>query len=187
MIHDKSERAKSIIEFVLSRDAKHGQYAPSRCDGGRTMCREIQIDTRWTATVTPDYRISIGRHYEDRVGPRFFAEAGSRIFQLDAYRKPKLIANLRGAEISLFAYYPGLWEAWLGIDNGGDTEPLEPWLFADNRSQEWKALTQTEDFQHRPLREASEFAPPAAMLSRRQKAAFPKAASRPADIKSETV
>jgi hypothetical protein len=105
---------------------------------------------------------------------------------LDAYRKPDLIANLQGTEITLFAYYPGLWEAWLGIDNGGDTGPLDPWLFADKRSLEWQALTQTADFQHRPLRDAPESAPPAVMLSRRQKAAFMKIATHPTDVKSET-
>jgi hypothetical protein len=105
---------------------------------------------------------------------------------LDAYCKRRLVANLQGTEVTLSAYYPGLWEAWLGIDNGGNTEPLNPWLFADERSLEWQALTQTADFQHRPLRDAPEFAPPAVMLSRRQKAAFIKAATHPTDIKSET-
>jgi len=178
MTNSKIERARTIIAFAMSLDAEHGCNTPARGTAGGLMARHIQIDKRCAATVTPAHRVGLGRHYEAKVGQRFFPDPDCRIFELHVYDKPVLVANLQAEDLELHIYNPGSWEGWFGIDNEGDNVPHDPWLFADERSPQWKELKQSADFQVAPLRMGPQLPPPLPMLSRRQNAEFRKSSFR---------
>lgn len=153
MSHDKQDRAPIIISKVLELDQEHGCSIPSRGAAATHMARLIQTEPKWRAFVTADQRITLAPLTQYNLGERRLIEPGWQLFELEVHNQPKLIANLRGSEIRLYWYQPGLWENWFGVDNGGDTVTLDPWIFADPKSAEWQALQQGSDCRLPPLRE----------------------------------
>lgn len=151
-VNNKDVRAQIIISKIIALNADHGFNAPARGNAGMVMGRMVQTDRRWHARLSPGLRITMARHYENRVGSRIIPDADWRLFELEVFNQPKLVANLRGSEIHLHSYAPGDWESWLGVDNGGDTVLLDPWIFADPDNPLWQAVEQSADFQLPPLR-----------------------------------
>lgn len=154
MLNSKQDRAQIIIAKVIELDKEHGCTIPARGFAGTAMARLVQAAQNCRATLTSNQRITFARQTEDNVGERRLNETGGRLFELEVHDRTVLVANLRGTEIHLHSYVPGKWESWFGVDNGGDTVPLDRTPFADPNSAEWQAVQQSSDYLLPPLREA---------------------------------
>jgi hypothetical protein len=149
MLHTKQDRAQRIVSMILALDEQIGSTIPA----GTVISRIVQNDPRWHARLISDHRVTIGRLNEHDVGHRRLSDVGWRLFELYVRDRLVLVANLRGPDVHLHSYVPGIWESWLGVDNGGDTVPLDCLPFADPKNAEWQAVQQTADFQLAPQRE----------------------------------
>lgn len=150
MLANKQARAELIISRILASDAKFGRIMPV---ADRTkMGREISWDGRWKARIMPELRLVMGRIYDDRFGDRYIEDAGCRVFELTGHGKKLLVANLRGAEVTVYRYLPGAWEAWFGVDNGDDRTPYGPESYYRPGTDEEKLFLRNVDADLAPAR-----------------------------------
>ena len=110
---NKQERARIIVNDVLSRDKKFGKTVEPRSQNSTSRTRLISDDPRWKARVSFEYeKDSSGRLWD--------------LFELFAYGQARMTAAIRGNEVKLRYYVPGGWEPIFLCFDPGDTTPLRP-------------------------------------------------------------
>lgn len=147
----KNDRANHVIQTILNLDAAIGCPSPSRGLVDH-MSRVVKPEPRWLARITPNARITVGWINEKLVGERYYAQPELILVELEVYGKPVLVVNMRGSELLIHRYHPGLWEQWFGIDDLSDTISVDPIPVADERNPAWRALLKSPDCMLPPLR-----------------------------------
>jgi hypothetical protein len=110
---NKQERAGSIVQRVLSLDAKFGKTIEPRSGNSTSRTRLISDDPRWEARVSFAYEKGPSGEPWDLV-------------ELFVYGQPKMTAAVHRNGINLRYYIPGPWEPIFLFFDPGDTTPLKP-------------------------------------------------------------
>lgn len=150
MLSNKPERAKIIIDCILSRDAECGCIAPGR--NPQKNARQISWGSNWRVVINPDQRAVLGPIYGERFGDRFVADKGCRVLELLIGQKRMLVANLRGTDIDIYRFVPGAWERMFGSDPGIDHMPYGPEVFPRPGTVEEELFLRNVDRELAPLR-----------------------------------
>jgi hypothetical protein len=111
---DKIERARIIVDQVLALEPRIGRHGPPRAHHTTIPTRLISGDPSWEA------RISRGYASDQNGGEPW------DLFELSVYGQQQLTAVVRGQDIVLRQYLPGLWERIFLMIDVGDTTPLVP-------------------------------------------------------------
>jgi len=109
----KNERAHLIVSHVLALDHSHRQVGPPRSGASKIPTRCISNDPRWEARVSPKYEKGDDGELWD-------------LFELFVYGQQRMTAAVKGSELRLRYYLPGIWEPIFVIIQPRDTTPLLP-------------------------------------------------------------
>jgi hypothetical protein len=152
MLELKQARARAIVEVVFAMNEACGVRCASP---GSSETRSRLVDPKhepWSARITPDRRMTVGRLYGNVVGNRVLEAEGVQMIEVLFQNELRLVVNLGPDGLEIHYYKPGLWEAWFGVDPGSDTYTYCRLPFADPKSPAWRELENTADFQLPPLR-----------------------------------
>jgi hypothetical protein len=116
---EKIERARTILDQVLSIEPRFGRHGPPRASHTTIPTRLVSGDPRWEASISRGYA-------KDPSGGDSWD-----LFELRVYGQQRVTAVFRGQELELRQYLPGPWEPIFLIVAPGDTTPLLPGVMAD--------------------------------------------------------
>lgn len=121
---NKSERAKIISTELLQILQRQGRQIPAACGSGRynSTCH---IERRYKAVLTQGCSLVVANRAGNLIREhRVFGE-GCDLLEvvLEVSKRRTLALHLRGDEIEVVEYVPGIWESWFGAEAGADTTP----------------------------------------------------------------
>lgn len=136
-IQDKLRRAAHIHLELLDLEHIYGRSAPSTYKHLQPTLRLVKGDGPWYARILDDSFVTSARISEKNIGTAVLPAKGWTACEVYIQGKCRLAFNVRDGVIILHRYEPGLWENWFGVDPAGDTLPLIPDLFADDKDPRW--------------------------------------------------
>jgi hypothetical protein len=107
------ERAKQIINQVLSMDERWGKLGAPRKDGSDKPSRIITDDPRWYARLTRD-------HEKGPDGEKW------DLIEIFAREQLRMTAVFRGDQVDVRLYESGSWEPMFCLFNLAVLEPQRP-------------------------------------------------------------
>jgi hypothetical protein len=136
-LNEKLRRAHLIYAELLELEKLFGRLVPSHYPWIQPSMRWIKGDGPWQARILNDSFIAMGRMNKNSVGECVLEAKGWTAIELSVQGKSRLAFSVRGDDLILHRFEPGLWENWFGVDSSGDTLPLIPDLFADDKDPRW--------------------------------------------------
>lgn len=135
---DKLRRA-SLIKLKLDElDQVYGRSEPSRYRWLQPYLRVVEGDGPWQARILADSFIATARISDKNIGTAVLEAKGWTAYEVSIWGKCRLAFNVREDIVILHRFAPGRWENWFGVDPGGDTLPLLPELFAEDKDPRWQ-------------------------------------------------
>jgi hypothetical protein len=134
---DKLRRAALFQLKFAELEEIFGLTVPSPYAWLKPTLRMVKGDGPWYARILDDSFVATARISKHNIGTAVLPAEGWTAYEVYIQGKCRLAFNVRDGEIHLHRYEPGSWENWFGIDPAGDTLPLIPDLFADDKDPRW--------------------------------------------------
>ncbi|MDT0506920.1 hypothetical protein [Novosphingobium sp. MMS21-SN21R] len=135
---DKLRRAALIHLELAELDQIYGRAAPSPYAWLQPCLRIVKGDGPWYARILEDSFIATARISDKNIGTAVLPAKGWTACEVHIQGKCRLAFSARDGQIVLHRSEPGLWENWFGVDPSGDSMPLIPDLFADDKDPRWR-------------------------------------------------
>lgn len=137
-LQNKLRRAALIQEKLDELEQVYGHTVPSHFKWLQPTLRQVKGDGPWYARVLDKSFVTTARISKTGIGTAVLEARGWTAYEVYVQGRCRLAFNVRDGVISLHRYEPGQWESWFfGVDPAGDTMPLIPDLFADDKDPRW--------------------------------------------------
>ena len=98
-----------IVEYVPVR----GSLIAGRGAAATEMSWAIEHDQRWSTFLTPKLMVTSKLIFDGTQMEQRVADSNCLLVEVEVYRTPRLVANIRHGQAELWHYVPGTWEEWL--------------------------------------------------------------------------
>lgn len=134
----KIDRTRQLYAKLLELEKTFGTLEPSHYKWLQPTYRRVKGDRAWSARILDNSFITNARISRQAIGTSVLEAGGWVAVELCIQGRPKLSFNVRDDLIMLHRFVLGAWEEWFGVDNGRDSIPLIPDLFADRNDPRWQ-------------------------------------------------
>ena len=140
LLQQKVARVRDIHQIARSLDPKVGEPVLGRGSHSSPESRRIEFLPHTIILLHPGRRIKKGWANGHTIREVIEFEDGCLVLEVHRFGKPVMQANLTSPdEVEIYRYEPGLWEIDLGFSPNGDTIPILPNLFVDERDTHFLA------------------------------------------------
>lgn len=137
-IQDKLRRADLIQRKMDEMELIYGHPVPSPYAWLQPTLRQVKSDGPWYVRILDDSFITTARISKNNIGTAVLEAKGWSAYEVFIQGRCRLAFNVCDGVTVVHRYEPGQWENWFfGVDPAGDTMPLIPDLFADNKDPRW--------------------------------------------------
>lgn len=138
----KLARARRILAAIDDLIERHGQISPAHYPG--CADHRIAIDLPpLRITILPNRFRAYMAKSKTMVGEGTIERDGWRAVEISWHNSRRACFNVSGEDIDLYHYLPGRWERAFHVDAEGDSIPIRPDLFADDKNPAWREFKQS--------------------------------------------
>ncbi|MBL9070596.1 MAG: hypothetical protein JNM03_11485 [Sphingopyxis sp.] len=138
----KLARARRILAAIDDLIERHGQISPAHYPG--CADHRITIDLPpLRITILPNRFRAYMAKSKTMVGEGTIERDGWRAVEICWHNSRRACFNVSGEEIDFYHYLPGRWEQAFDVDIEGDSIPIRPDLFADDKNPAWREFKQS--------------------------------------------
>ena len=139
----KLVRARAHCNRIFELAETCGQIMPAHYPGCAEHMIVIDIPP-FRITIQPNRFRAYMAKSEHMVGEGTIERDGWKAIEIRLHNARRACFNVHDDEIDMYHYQPGRWELEFGVDPEGDTVPIRPDLFADDKDPAWRAFKQSE-------------------------------------------
>lgn len=135
----KIVRAGAIVKRSLLLADTFGQTIPCHYPGVPRQSRVVDLPPIRIEIVPDRYRTYAATSRQS-VGPITFERLGWTMFEIFLHNERRALFNVCGDEVEIHHFQPGFWELKFGVDPAGDSAPVLPDLYPDDKDPAWRAF-----------------------------------------------
>lgn len=141
------ERKQRFINLILCRIDEfiraHGQQVPCHFPGAAKNALVVDLPPLRIERLPDRFRTYAAKS-RNMISEALLEREGWDAIEVRVHNERRLCVNVGPDEVVFYHWQPGNWESiYFGVDPQGDTIPIRPELFADDKNPYWRAFDQS--------------------------------------------